>query len=175
MFATVTRTSDPPNTDDLAAMLPHGGLIFVDPRSREHAVVAITPSLSAEPRHAADDAMVQVFNVAQHVGGLRGTTARVITAAVRPGSMDAVIGLFYNVVMHAATAQQGFQGGLLLVDREQNRAMSIGLWESMTALRASEQVGYLSQQIDHFTRHLAGPPSLTNAQVLVAVPIPVPG
>ena len=99
----------------------------------------------------------RVFEVAQAVGIRGGTVARFIAAELRPGQIDTAISLFENVVMHAATAQQGFRRGLLLVDRATNRGISIGLWQAEADLRASEQTGYLAQQIVNFRQILAAP------------------
>lgn len=97
------------------------------------------------------------YEVAQAAGLAGGTVARFISAHLHPGNIDAVVSLFENVVMHAATEQQGFRRGLLLVDRAGNRAISIGLWHTETDLRASEQVGYVRQQIGNFIQIVATP------------------
>jgi heme-degrading monooxygenase HmoA len=98
-----------------------------------------------------------IYEVAQSAGMLGGTVARFISASLEPGHIDTVVSLFENVVMHAATEQRGFRRGLLLVDRETGRVISIGLWHSEADLRASEQVGYLSQQIGNFIQMVAVP------------------
>ena len=99
----------------------------------------------------------RIYEVAQVAGMLGGTVARFISASLHPGTIDTVVSLFENLVMHAATEQQGFRRGILLVDRASNRAISIGLWHSEADLHASEQVGYLSQQIGNFTQMVAAP------------------
>jgi hypothetical protein len=98
---------------------------------------------------------VRDFEVALSAGMQGGTVARFISAHLHPGNIDTVVALFENVVMHAATAQQGFRRGLLLVDRASDNVISIGLWQSETDLRASEQTGYLAQQIGNFTEIVA--------------------
>jgi heme-degrading monooxygenase HmoA len=98
-----------------------------------------------------------VYEVAQAVGVVGGTVARFISAQLRPGNIDTVVTLFENVVMHAATEQQGFRRGLLLIDRAHDHAISIGLWHSELDLLASEQVGYLRQQIGQFAQVVAAP------------------
>lgn len=98
-----------------------------------------------------------IYEVAMSAGMAGGTVARYIAAHLHPGHIDTVVALFENVVMHAATEQQGFRRGLLLVDRAANRAISIGLWHSRADLLASEQVGYVGQQIGNFTHIVATP------------------
>ena len=102
-------------------------------------------------------AEVRVYEVAQSAGMFGGTVARFISARLEPGHIDTVVSLFENVVMHAATEQRGFRRGLLLVDRESDRVISIGLWHSEADLHASEQIGYLSQQIGNFIQMVAVP------------------
>lgn len=99
----------------------------------------------------------RIYEVAQAAGIAGGTVTRFISAHLHPGNIDNVVTLFENVVMHAATEQQGFRRGLLLVDRAANRAISIGLWRSEADLHASERVGYLGQQIGNFTQIVASP------------------
>lgn len=99
----------------------------------------------------------RVYEVSQAVGIKGGSVARFISAQLHPGHIDTVVGLFENIVMHAATEQQGFRRGLLLVDRAGNRAVSIGLWQSEADLLASEQIGYLGQQVSNFTEIVAAP------------------
>jgi heme-degrading monooxygenase HmoA len=98
-----------------------------------------------------------VYEVAQAAGMLGGTVARFISASLDPGHIDTVVSVFENVVMHAATEQRGFRRGLLLVDRESDRVISIGLWHSAADLHASERGGYLSQQIGNFVQMVAVP------------------
>jgi heme-degrading monooxygenase HmoA len=102
-------------------------------------------------------AEVRVYEVAQSAGMFGGTVSRFISASLDPGHIDTVVSLFENVVMHAATEQRGFRRGLLLVDRETGLVISIGLWHSEADLRASEQGGYLSQQIGNFIQMVTVP------------------
>jgi heme-degrading monooxygenase HmoA len=110
---------------------------------------ALPPQIAPADEH--------IYEVAQSAGMLGGTVARFISARLHPGHIDTVVSLFENVVMHAATEQRGFRRGLLLVDRESDRVISIGLWHSEADLHASEQVGYLSQQIGNFIQMVAVP------------------
>ncbi len=112
-------------------------------------------------------ASARAYEIAQSVGTTGGRVARVFSARLRPGALDLAIGLFQNVVMHAATSQQGFRRGLLLVDRAANLGMSIGLWESADALRASEANGYLQRQLEEFANLLAEPPVARHYEVCV--------
>jgi len=99
----------------------------------------------------------RVYEVALSAGIPGGTVARFISAHLYPGNIDTVVTLFENVVMHAATTQLGFRRGLLMIDRAGDNAISIGLWQSEADLHASEQTGYLGQQIGNFTQIVAAP------------------
>lgn len=115
-----------------------------------------TKNMPAIPQQSAP-VEEHIYEVAQSAGMLGGSVARFISASLDPGHIDTVVSLFENVVMHAATEQRGFRRGLLLVDRVSGRVISIGLWHSEADLHASEQVGYLSQQIGNFIQMVAVP------------------
>jgi hypothetical protein len=109
-----------------------------------------------------------VYEVAQWVGTPGGAVARVYMARLKPDpdAVERAVTLFQNIVMHAATAQGGFQRGLLLVDRESFRAVSIGIWTTASDLLTSEERGYLTEQLAHFTNLLAEPPLRLTPDVL---------
>jgi heme-degrading monooxygenase HmoA len=97
------------------------------------------------------------YEVAQMAGQPGGSVARVFEARLIPGAAEQIAALFQNIVLHAATAQSGFQRGLLLLDPTTDRALSIGLWRSADDLAASERSGYLRRQLALFPALLAGP------------------
>lgn len=107
----------------------------------------------------------EIFEVAQSVGHGGGRFTRFITAEVVPGSVDTVIGLFQNVVLRAATAQQGFHRGLLLVNRQLHRIISIGFWESTDARHSSQDNGYLRAQVAAFADVLVSQPVVHHLDV----------
>lgn len=117
----------------------------------EHARIGQALSPLAAPPATSD------YEVAQSAGISGGTVARFISARLHPGNLEMVVSLFENIVMHAATSQQGFRRGLLLVDRANDNAISIGLWQSEADMHASERTGYLAQQIGNFTHIVAVP------------------
>lgn len=55
-----------------------------------------------------------------------------------PHRMDEGIRHFREETLPAAEAEQGFQGGMLLVDRVNNAGMAVMLWDSEDDLSASE-------------------------------------
>jgi hypothetical protein len=124
---------------------------------------ALLASLTGQPLHDG------IYRVALAAGQLGGVAARVIVPDLVPGSVNAIIGLFRNAVMLAATAQNGFHGGLLLVNDVQEDVLSIGLWESFEALHASEAAGYLREQVAQFAEFLARPPAPRNGEVILVI------
>jgi hypothetical protein len=153
-----------------------GGLVLHE--STRHALLLVVlhadgtrPDIAAyalEP-HTVAAPVEREYRVALTAGQLGGHAARVFQPRFRPGSIDAVVGLFRNAVMHSATAQAGFRCGLLLVNEARDDVLSIGLWESFDALRASEQVGYLREQVVQFAAHLEHPPQPWNCDVTQAL------
>jgi len=67
------------------------------------------------------------------------------SASVKPGQMDEFIAIFKESqrTAHSHTdARQGHQGPYLLVDRSNNKVVSIAFWETEEGLRASMQSGW---------------------------------
>jgi hypothetical protein len=165
-----------------------GVLVLGDPVARHLVVVGIQVSRPRQPRPGVMDGVMSRYpelrslllgsvepdryDVSLSVGASGATAARVVTAHLRPGSIETVVGLFQNVVMLAATAQQGFRRGLLLVDSDTDRAFSIGLWEHGDLMRASEASGYLQRQIEQFAEVLAAPPTHDYYDVVFESTIP---
>ena len=65
--------------------------------------------------------------------------ARVTTLKGEPGSVKEATTFFEQHVLPAAEGLDGFKGYLLLGDPEGGRSLSITLWESEQAMRASEE------------------------------------
>jgi heme-degrading monooxygenase HmoA len=93
--------------------------------------------------------------------------ARVITANVYPGNLDALVGAVQDSVMPEARKQQGFKGALLLTDAKAGRVIYVSLWEGEDDLKASETSGYVREQLAKTTHLLATPPLLATFEVSV--------
>jgi len=65
--------------------------------------------------------------------------ARISTYEGDPGKVDEAIGMIEGQVMPAAKAIPGFSAGYWMVDRDTGKAISVTLWETEEALRASEE------------------------------------
>lgn len=65
--------------------------------------------------------------------------ARVTDITAPADQLDAGIAGFTEQVLPAARGMQGFVRAYLLVDRESGRALSVTVWETEEAMRASEE------------------------------------
>jgi heme-degrading monooxygenase HmoA len=73
--------------------------------------------------------------------------ARVTTVKGQPGREEEAITQYRDQVLPAVKGQAGYKGALLLIDRRAGTGISISLWESEEAQRASEAaVTQLRQQ-----------------------------
>lgn len=84
--------------------------------------------------------------------------ARTVKFNVSPGKAEEGIKLFQDSVLPAAAKQPGFRGGMMLVDRTDNSALSITLWDSEAELMRSETSGYYAEQIEKIKPLLSSPP-----------------
>lgn len=74
--------------------------------------------------------------------------ARVTTVEGSPDNVEMGIKSFNEAVLPAARGMAGFQGALLLVDRQAGKAVGISLWDSQENLAASEQqISQVREQI----------------------------
>ena len=81
--------------------------------------------------------------------------ARVSTVDVRPGKMDEIVSVSRDSVLPAARIQQGFEGGLWLIDPDNNKAMIFTLWQTEEDMEAGEASGYYREQLGKFGGLLA--------------------
>jgi heme-degrading monooxygenase HmoA len=83
--------------------------------------------------------------------------ARVVTMQIKSSKVSEAVRIFRESVIPAAEKQQGFKGGLLLMDRAAGKGLSITMWETEADMRATEAGGYLAEQIEKFAALLAAP------------------
>ena len=95
--------------------------------------------------------------------------ARVVNVATKPGTADEAIKIYGESVAPAAKSVDGYQGGYLLVDRENNKSISIALYDTLEQLNASAESGYLQKQFAKFGEVLTAPPETTIYQVAVKI------
>jgi heme-degrading monooxygenase HmoA len=66
--------------------------------------------------------------------------ARVTMLESQPGQFDAVVMLYRETIVPFITAQDGCRGIHLMIDRQHGQVVTVSLWESEEALRASEEM-----------------------------------
>ena len=82
--------------------------------------------------------------------------ARVTIAQVQPGKMDEALQIVRDSVIPVAKQQLGFKGVWELVDRSNNKALAITMWETEADLKAGETSGYYHEQIAKVASLLVG-------------------
>lgn len=93
--------------------------------------------------------------------------ARVFRFEADTAKTEEGIEIYQDGYVPEAEQEPGFVEAMLIGDRETGKGMSISIWESEQAARASEQNGFVQQVIARFTGVLLGPPSMEGYEVLV--------
>ena len=85
--------------------------------------------------------------------------ARAATIQIQPGKMQEFIDLFKETMAPVVKAQKGFQGQYLMTDASSAKALAISLWETESAMLATESSsGYIPETVAKFSSVLVGPP-----------------
>jgi heme-degrading monooxygenase HmoA len=95
--------------------------------------------------------------------------ARVTHFQVLPGKFDEITGLWRNSVIPAAQDEKGFQGVLLLADRNTDKCIAITLWETEADMTMGEASGFYQQQLAKFKDVFGAPPVREHYEVVVQV------
>ena len=92
--------------------------------------------------------------------------ARVVTAHVGTDKVDEAIALFRDSVIPAARQQEAFSSARFLVDRSSGKIVTVGLWETSSAVEASgEQSEYYQEQVAKFADLFTQQPVVENFEV----------
>lgn len=94
--------------------------------------------------------------------------ARVFRFEADPGKTREGIEIYQDGYIPEAEQEQGFVEAVLLGDRVTGKGMSISIWESERAARASEQNGFVQQVIARFAGVLLKPPSMEGYEVMAS-------
>lgn len=81
--------------------------------------------------------------------------ARVVTGQFQPGTFEEATRMYRDSYLPAAEQQQGFKGALFLTDQATGNAMSITLWETEANMKASQDNGFLQEQLAKFAHLFA--------------------
>jgi hypothetical protein len=71
--------------------------------------------------------------------------ARLVTSQFLPGTMDERIRINRDSIVPLAKQQEGFQGALLLVDRNTGKSVVITLWDTEASMLAAAPSSYLPE------------------------------
>ncbi len=75
--------------------------------------------------------------------------------------------IYRDSVMPAAKQLKGFKDGLLLLDPDTGKCMSISMWETEDDMIAGEASGYLKEQIAKFATVFTGPPVREHYEIIL--------
>ncbi len=95
--------------------------------------------------------------------------ARIITANIPSEKMDEMIGLYREEILPPAQRKKGFRRAFLSTNRETGEVVSISLWVSEEAMNASEEGGFIDEQVGKVAHLLEGQPRKGTYEVSVDV------
>lgn len=100
--------------------------------------------------------------------------ARVTTLRMVPSAIDEAFEIVQRSVLSVSQQQRGHRGFLGLGNRESGKTVSIVLWESESALYASEHSGNYQNQLARIARFLREPPAREVYEVIAMRVHPCP-
>lgn len=98
--------------------------------------------------------------------------SRVTVVQVQPGKMDELITVFRDSIVPAVKPLEGCKRVLLFTDADDNKAMSISIWENEALWAESEKSGFVQQQLAKLASVLAGPPTREAYTLSVQAEVP---
>ena len=93
--------------------------------------------------------------------------ARVTTSQARSEALEEAIRIVQESILPAARQQPGFRGLLHLADRGSGKGLTVSLWETEAAMRASEESGYYREQLDKVLTLLVAQPLPAAYEVVI--------
>jgi quinol monooxygenase YgiN len=93
--------------------------------------------------------------------------ARSGTLYPRSDRFDHVLQLLRDAVTPAAQHEPGFNGMLIMNNRQAGRVVGITLWESEADMRASAKGEYLQEQVSRVITYLRRPPEFEDYEIEV--------
>jgi heme-degrading monooxygenase HmoA len=93
--------------------------------------------------------------------------ARLVVGFIQPGRLDEAVQLWQDSVLPSVQQQAGFKGVRLMVDRKNNRIVSLGLWETEAHFQAT--IAWNEAQVARFAELFAAPPAVGGYEVVVSV------
>jgi heme-degrading monooxygenase HmoA len=93
--------------------------------------------------------------------------ARVTFATAQPGKVDEVTKVMRDSILPALKKQKGFKGLTFLMNRNTNKGIVIGLWNTEADMTAGESSGLYKDQVAKVAPLLAGPTTMEHYEVIV--------
>ena len=93
--------------------------------------------------------------------------ARVTTSQARSEAVEEAIRIVQESILPAARQQPGFRGLIHLADRGTGKGLTLSLWETEAAMRASEESGYYREQLAKVATLLVTQPTTAAFEVVV--------
>jgi len=81
------------------------------------------------------------------------------------GNFDYVLRFLRNTISLAAAREPGFNGMMVMNDRQAGKVVGITLWESEAEMLASAEGEYLQEQISRIIAYLRRPPEFENYEI----------
>ena len=95
--------------------------------------------------------------------------ARVVTAKLKPGTIEEAARIYRESVVPAASQEQGYKGAILLVNPDADKAISITIWDSFENMTSGQESGYVLEQFQKFAGMFAEPPDSEHFDVAVGL------
>jgi heme-degrading monooxygenase HmoA len=91
--------------------------------------------------------------------------ARLVTGTIAPERLDDAIRLWRDSVLTSVQQLKGFKSVRLLVDRQNGKIASMGLWETETVFQAT--VEWNEKQVARFANMFDTPPVVAGYEVVL--------
>ncbi len=91
--------------------------------------------------------------------------ARLTSGSIQSDKIDETTSVYQNSIVPVISAQPGFKGVYLLVDRASGTFHSLTLWDSEADGLAYERSGAYQAQVEKVRSYFAAPPALNTFEV----------
>lgn len=93
--------------------------------------------------------------------------ARVVRVQLHAEKLEEAVKIYQKSVIPAAKKQKGYKGKLFFINKDDNKAISITLWETKADMKAGEIGDYLDAQFAKFDNLFIEPPVTEHYEVSV--------
>ncbi len=93
--------------------------------------------------------------------------ARITILSLKKGTAAEAVRIYSDSVLPTARSQEGYRGSYVLVDWQEDKGITLTLWESEQAALASEENRYYQEQLVKVMHLFAAPPVREGYEVAV--------